>query len=166
MVLIHVHGVTHLIRTNLRVQASIVHQSGMSSAHHLEVRPLESRRFQTRQEIPFPTVVVSYRDHLALDDYYVRVLTLKEPPAQTFPNLLAALQELPSNFIAVTEWSREDNFAMRKAINSQSRRHHNSKASMMTYASWRDQPTRPDEVLIDDAEVARSRWRFQGSPVE
>lgn len=34
-----------------------------------------------------------HRNHLLLDDYYVRVLTLKEPPAQTFPNQLAALQE-------------------------------------------------------------------------
>jgi len=117
----------------------------------------DSMRLYSDEGIDFQlanSALECHRDHLALDDYYVRVLTLKEPPAQTFPNLLAALQELPSNFIAVTEWSREDNFAMRKAINSQRRHHHNSKASMMNYASWRDQPTRPDEVLIDDAEVA------------
>src|SRR5579863_8321312 len=30
-----------------------------------------------------------HRDHLAVDGYQVRVLTLKEPPAQTFPNLFA-----------------------------------------------------------------------------
>jgi type IV secretion/conjugal transfer VirB4 family ATPase len=117
----------------------------------------DSMRLYSDEGIDFQlanSALECHRDHLALDDYYVRVLTLKEPPAQTFPNLLAALLELPSNFIAVTEWSREDNFAMRKAINSQRRHHHNSKASMMNYASWRDQPTRPDEVLIDDAEVA------------
>src|SRR5262249_16952399 len=29
-----------------------------------------------------------YRDHLLLDDYYVRVLSLKEPPGQTFAHML------------------------------------------------------------------------------
>src|SRR5262249_36063201 len=32
-----------------------------------------------------------HRDHLRLDDNDVRVLSLKEPPAQTFPNLLGGL---------------------------------------------------------------------------
>jgi type IV secretion system protein TrbE len=38
-----------------------------------------------------------HRDHLRLDDNYVQVLTLKEPPAQTFAHLLAALQQIPLN---------------------------------------------------------------------
>ncbi|MDX2181145.1 MAG: DUF87 domain-containing protein [Bryobacteraceae bacterium] len=95
-----------------------------------------------------------HRDHLSLDGYFIRVLTLKEPPAQTYPNLLGALQELPSNFIAVSEWRREDNFDMRKAINSRRRHHHNSKSSLTNYMQWSDQQPQPQEMLIDDAAVA------------
>jgi type IV secretion system protein VirB4 len=95
-----------------------------------------------------------HRDHLQIDDYQVRVLTLKELPAQTFPNMLRSLQELPSNLIAVTEWKREDNFDMRRAINSHRRHHHNSKSSLANYMPLSDQPTRYEEMLVDDSEVA------------
>ena len=95
-----------------------------------------------------------HRDHLKIDDYFVQVLTMKEPPAQTHANVLRALQELPSNFVAVLEWKREDNFDMRKAIQSRRRHHHNSKSSFTNYLNVSDQPTRPDEMLIDDAAVA------------
>jgi len=95
-----------------------------------------------------------HRDHLRLDGYFVRVLTLKEPPAQTYPNIFAALQDLPSNFIAVSEWKREDNFDMRKAIHSRRRHHHNSKSSLTNYWQWSEQQPQPQEMLIDDAAVA------------
>src|SRR5262249_27483766 len=45
-----------------------------------------------------------HRTHLRLDDHHVRVLTLKEPPAQTFPLLFQALYEIPSSLILVSEW--------------------------------------------------------------
>ncbi|MCE5306095.1 MAG: DUF87 domain-containing protein [Acidobacteriales bacterium] len=96
-----------------------------------------------------------YRDHLEVDDYYVRVLTLKEPPAQTYANAFAALQELPSNVIAVSEWKREDNLKMRRAINSHRRHHHNSSASLSNYLNMSDQAVRPEEMLIDDSAVAQ-----------
>jgi type IV secretion system protein VirB4 len=96
-----------------------------------------------------------HRDHLEVDDYYVRVLTLKEPPAQTYANVFAALQELPSNVIAVSEWSREDNLKMRRAINSRRRHHHNSSASLTNYLNASDQPVRQEEMLIDDSAVAQ-----------
>lgn len=94
------------------------------------------------------------RDHLRIDDYYAQVLTMKEPPARTHANMLRALQELPSNFVAVLEWKREDNFDMRKAIQSRRRHFHNSKSSFTNYLNTGDQPTRQDEMLIDDAAVA------------
>ena len=40
-----------------------------------------------------------HRTHLRLDDTYVRVMTLKEPPSHTFPHLFQALYEIPSNLI-------------------------------------------------------------------
>lgn len=96
-----------------------------------------------------------HREHLRLDDYYVRVLTLKEPPAQTHAGMFGSLQEIPCNFVTVTEWKREDNLAMRRAINSRRRHHHNSKASLVNYLNVSEQPTRHEEMLIDDSSVAQ-----------
>ncbi len=93
-----------------------------------------------------------HRDHLRLDDNYVQVLTLKEPPAQTFAHLLSALQEIPSNAIIVSEWQRESNFTIRKEINSKRRHFHNSKASLTNYVA--SQNPNPQEMLIDDAAAA------------
>jgi type IV secretion/conjugal transfer VirB4 family ATPase len=95
-----------------------------------------------------------HRGHLLLDNYYVRVLTLKEPPAQTYPNLLDALQDLPSNFVAVSEWKREENAPVRRAIHSRRRHHHNTKSSLLNYLNWSEHPLKPEEMLIDDSSVA------------
>jgi type IV secretion/conjugal transfer VirB4 family ATPase len=89
-----------------------------------------------------------YRDHLRMDDYFVQVLTLKEPPAQTFAHILEALEQFPCNYIIANEWSRESNLATRKEINSKRRHFHNSKSSLLNYVS--DQPVNPQEMLIDD----------------
>lgn len=97
-----------------------------------------------------------HRDHLRLDDWHVKVLTLKEPPAQTFANLLNGLQDIPSNFILATEWVREDNHATRRAIQSARRHHHNSKYSLLNYVlSPSDRtPPHPSQMLLDDSAEA------------
>lgn len=94
-----------------------------------------------------------YRDHLRLDDYYVRVLTLKEPPARSFPNLLKDLQEIPANYIIASEWKREDNARMRRVIQSKRRHFHNSKSSLLNYVGS-SSPNGPKDQLIDDSAVA------------
>lgn len=93
-----------------------------------------------------------HRDHLRVDDYYVQVLTLKEPPAQTFARLLRDLEALPSNYVAVTEWKRESNLAIRKEIHSKRRHFHNSKASLTNYIG--NQQPNAQEMLIDDGASA------------
>ena len=97
-----------------------------------------------------------HRDDLRLDDWYIKVLTLKEPPAHTFANLLKGLQEIPSNFIVTTEWAREDNYATRKQIQSARRHHHNSKYSLLNYVfSPSDRtPPSPSQMLVDDSAEA------------
>ncbi len=95
------------------------------------------------------SILECYRDHLRLDGYFVQVLTLKEPPAQTFAYLLRALEEIPSNYVIANEWKRESNLAARKEINSKRRHFHNSKASLTNY--FGDRPLNPQEMLIDDA---------------
>ena len=89
-----------------------------------------------------------YRDHLRIDGYFVQVLTLKEPPAQTFAHVLRALEEIPCNYAIANEWKRESNLAARKEINSKRRHFHNSKASLANYIG--DRPLNPQEMLIDD----------------
>jgi len=97
-----------------------------------------------------------HRDHLRLNDRYVKVLTLKDPPAQTFANLLKGLLEIPSNFIVATEWRREDNHAARKHIQSARRHHHNSKYSLLNYIlEPRDRhPPAPSQMLLDESAEA------------
>lgn len=89
-----------------------------------------------------------HRDHLQLDDYLVQVLTLKEPPVQTFAGVLNAVADIPANCIVVSEWKRESNLAIRKELNSKRRHFHNSKASMTNYLG--DKAANPQEMLIDD----------------
>jgi len=118
----------------------------------------EALRLHAVEDLDFQlanSALECHRDHLRLDDYHIRVLTLKEPPGQTHANMFRALQELPANFVAVTEWKREDNFAIRRLIHRRRRHHHNSKASLVNYVSLGAEPTRYEEMLIDDSSVAR-----------
>src|SRR5260370_33069 len=94
-----------------------------------------------------------HRDHLRLDDYFVQVLTLKEPPACTFAHLLNGLADIPSSCVIASEWKRESALKVRSLIQSKRRHFHNSKASLATYLSTTTQ-TAPRDVLIDDGAVA------------
>ena len=75
-----------------------------------------------------------HRTHLRLDDHYVRVLTLKEPPAHTFPLLFQALYEIPSNLVLASDWQREGQGAVRREIHAKRRHFHNAKVSLASYA--------------------------------
>jgi type IV secretion/conjugal transfer VirB4 family ATPase len=93
-----------------------------------------------------------HRSHLKLDDSFVRVLTLKEPPGHTYAAMLRELYALPSEFIAVTEWKRESVGPIRRAIQAKRRHFHNSKASLTNYLH--STPPSPEEMLIDDGASA------------
>jgi type IV secretion/conjugal transfer VirB4 family ATPase len=92
-----------------------------------------------------------HRAHLEVDDYHVRVLTLKEPPAQTFANVLEGLYTIPGEFVACTEWRRIDNGRMRRDIRARRRHFHQARTSMVNYV-YSD--TRPEEMLVDDSATA------------
>ncbi len=98
--------------------------------------------------------VECHRGHLRVDDYYVKVLTLKDPPASTQPNMLKHLQELPSECIIASEFKRVENFEMRKLIQSKRRHFHNSKTSVMSYVNLGNQTQAPEQVLVDDSASA------------
>lgn len=95
-----------------------------------------------------------HRGFLRVGDYYVKALTLKDPPAKTQPNILRHLQELPSECIIATEFKRVENFDMRKMIQSKRRHFHNSKTSMMSHVNLSGGPQTPEQTLVDDSASA------------
>lgn len=95
----------------------------------------------------------AYRDHLRVDDYYVRILTLKELPSETRPLILNGLLDIPANFHVVTEWHAIDNSQARKEINKRRRHYHNSKTSFLSNLQDR-QNSGPRDELVDDSKEA------------
>jgi hypothetical protein len=63
-----------------------------------------------------------HRGHLRVDDYYVKVLTLKEASAQSFPVIFKELLAVDANYHVVTEWKKEDSGKTRRAIQAKRRR--------------------------------------------
>ena len=95
-----------------------------------------------------------HRRHLRLDDYYVKVLTLKEPGAQTFPLIWERLLEIEANYFVVTEWKREDPGKTRRAIQSKRRHFHNTKRSFFSQMNLSDAP---QDILLDDSKQSQVR---------
>ena len=96
-----------------------------------------------------------HRGFLRLDDYYLRVLTLKEPSAQSFPLIFQKLLEVEANFFVVTEWKREDTGKTRGRIHSRRRHFHNTKRSLLSYLNTSDTPTAAQDVLVDNSKEAQ-----------
>ncbi len=96
-----------------------------------------------------------HRRHLRVDDHYVRVLTLKEPPAQSFPLLFERLLEVEANFHVVTEWKKEDSGKTRRTIQAKRRHFHNTKRSFFSQVNLND--VAPSDVLLDDSKQSRVR---------
>jgi type IV secretion/conjugal transfer VirB4 family ATPase len=101
-----------------------------------------------------------HRGHLRLDDYYVKVLTLKEPSAQTFPLILKRLLEVEANFYVVTEWKKEDACKTRRVIQAKRRHFHNTKRSFFSQVNLND--TAPQEMLLDDSKESQVRELGEG----
>ena len=91
-----------------------------------------------------------HRDHLRLDDYHIKGLSVTEPPAQTFAHMLRTLLELPANVIVASEWKRASNARIRKLIRSKRRHFHNSKTSLANYLH--DSAPSERHLLVDDAD--------------
>jgi type IV secretion/conjugal transfer VirB4 family ATPase len=96
-----------------------------------------------------------HRGFLRLDDYYVKVLTLKEPSAQSFPLIFERLLEVQANFHVVTEWKKEDSGTMRRTIQAKRRHFHNTKHSFVSQVNLNDAPAH--DVLVDDSKESQVR---------
>jgi len=94
-----------------------------------------------------------HRGYLRVDDYYVKVLTLKEPSAQSFPLIFKRLLEVEANYYVVTEWKKEDSGKMRRVIQTKRRHFHNTKRSFASQVSLNEGPTQ--DVLLDDSKESQ-----------
>src|SRR5258707_2422605 len=104
--------------------------------------------------------VECHRGHLRVDDYYVKVLTLKEPSAQSFPLIFKRLLEVEANYYVVTEWKKEDSGKMRRVIQTKRRHFHNTKRSFASQVNLND--ASPQDVLIDDSKESQVRELGEG----
>jgi type IV secretion system protein TrbE len=101
-----------------------------------------------------------HRGHLRVDDYYVKVLTLKEPSAQSFPLVLKRLLEVQGNFHVVTEWKKEGPGKTRRVIQAKRRHFHNTKRSFLSQVNLND--ASPQEALLDDSKESQVRELGEG----
>jgi type IV secretion/conjugal transfer VirB4 family ATPase len=101
-----------------------------------------------------------HRGYLRVDDYFVKVLTLKEPSAQSFPLIFKWLLEVQANFYVATEWKKEDTGKTRRAIQAKRRHFHNTKRSFVSQASLND--AAPHDVLLDDSKESQVRELGEG----
>ncbi len=96
-----------------------------------------------------------HRGFLRIDDFYTKVLTLKEPSAQSFPLVFLKLLEVQANFFITTEWRKEEADRTRARIHSRRRHFHNTKRSFVSYLNTSDAPTAAQDILVDDSKEAQ-----------
>src|ERR1700688_4022116 len=104
--------------------------------------------------------VECHRGYLRVDDYYVKVLTLKEPSAQSFPLIFKRLLEVQANYYVVTEWKKEDSGKTRRTIQAKRRHFHNTKRSFVSQVNLND--AAPHDVLLDDSKESQVRELGKG----
>ena len=126
--------------------------------HKLELAKL---KYDTFLDYYLPeSPVECHRGHLRVDDYYVKVLTLKEPSAQSFPLIFKRLLEVEANYYVVTEWKKEDSGKMRRVIQTKRRHFHNTKRSFVSQVNMND--AAPQDVLLDDSKESQVRELGEG----
>jgi type IV secretion system protein VirB4 len=95
------------------------------------------------------STLAAHPDCLMIDDYYVRLATLKEPPSYSRALILQNLTKIHCNYHLVTEWHPIDNNDARGRINSARRHFHQQKMGLVASASD-DQSM----ALVDDSKYA------------
>ena len=92
-----------------------------------------------------------HRDHLMVGSRQVKVLSMKEPPGQTFAHILGDLLGVPGEFIACLEWQRAGQDRMRRDIQSRRRHFFNKRVSLINYVS---PEAKAEEMLVDESATA------------
>lgn len=100
------------------------------------------------------SAVECHRDRLVVGPRTVKVLSMKEPPGQTFANMLGDLLALPGELIGCLEWQRIPSDRARRDIQSRRRHFFNKRVSLVNYVS---SDAHPEEMLVDDSAGATVR---------
>lgn len=100
------------------------------------------------------SAIECHRDHLVVGRRRVKVLSMKEPPSQTFAHLLADLYTIPGEFIACLEWQRMPSDRVRRDLQARRRHFFNKRVSIVNYVT---PEARPEEMLVDDSASATVR---------
>ena len=74
----------------------------------------------------------SHSDHLTLDGYHTRVLTLREEPSESRPLVLQQLLRIPATFQIVSEWRTVEAADAVKYIETMRTHFHKTKSSLST----------------------------------
>ena len=106
------------------------------------------------------SAVECHRGYLRVDDYYVKVLTLKEPSSRSFPLIFKRLLEVEANYYVATEWKKEDSGKMRRIIQTKRRHFHNTKRSFASQVTLNDAPAQ--DILLDDSKESQVRELGEG----
>jgi type IV secretion/conjugal transfer VirB4 family ATPase len=107
------------------------------------------------------SAIEGHRGFLRVGDQFVRVLTLKEPPASTHSDMLRALRELPAEAVIATEWKPLDSFDSRQLITKKVSHFHRSKyvvnivaTIFSAFSSSNNQQERPEDMQKDQSALA------------
>lgn len=93
-----------------------------------------------------------YGNHLRVGNVYIKLLTLKEPPAHSFANMLRNLCRIQAEIVVVTEWHPWDPARAVGTIRSKGRHFHNTKLSFLNHVSSERPYER--EMMFDDSKEA------------
>jgi type IV secretion system protein TrbE len=74
----------------------------------------------------------SHSDHLTIDGYHTRVLTLREEPSESRPLVVQQLLRIPATFQIVTEWRAVEAVDAVKYIETMRTHFHKTKSSLST----------------------------------
>jgi type IV secretion system protein VirB4 len=96
-----------------------------------------------------------HRDHLIVGRRTVKVLSMKEPPSQTFAHLLGELFAVPGEFVACLEWQRIAADRMRRDIQNRRRHFFNRRVSLVNYITPGE--ARTEDMLVDESASATVR---------
>ena len=110
---------------------------------------------KSTQFLDYQTVnsdIAAERDHLRVGDHYVRLLTMKEPPAETRPLILSELLKVKATFHAVLEWKPISTAVARKEVTARRRHFNMAKSSFVSQAREEKRPER--DRLIDESKQA------------
>lgn len=76
--------------------------------------------------------VESHRDHLTVDGYHTRVLTLREEPSESRPLILQQLLRIPATYHITTEWQAVEVADSIKYVETMRTHFHKTKSSLST----------------------------------